>query len=83
MAEGALDREHLSLVVDAAPIAIVVADEKGLITLVNAQAERLFNYRRGEMLGRQLEMLIPDRDRERHSGHRAKFFAAPRRRPIR
>src|SRR6202162_1739875 len=82
MAEGALDREHLSLVVDAAPIAIVVADEKGLIPLVTAQAERLCNYRRGEMLGRQLEMLIPDRFRHGHPALRAGFHASPSTRPM-
>jgi len=82
MAEGALEHEHLSLVVDAAPIAIIVADENGAITLVNTQAERLFDYRREEMLGRQLEMLVPDRFRGGHPALRAGFHTAPSTRPM-
>jgi PAS domain S-box-containing protein len=74
--------EHLRLVVDAAPIAIIVADENGRITLVNTQAERLFNYRRGEMLGQPLEMLVPERFRRGHPGLRAGFHKTPSTRPM-
>jgi len=81
MAETSRD-EHLRLVVDAAPIAIIVADENGRITLVNTQAERLFNYRRSEMLGQPLEMLVPERFRRGHPGLRAGFHKAPSTRPM-
>ena len=44
---------------DAAPDAIIAIDEAGLIVLVNAQAERLFGYRREELIGRPVEPLVP------------------------
>jgi PAS domain S-box-containing protein len=75
------EREHghdyLKLVVDAAPVAIVVAGQSGLITLVNVQAERLFGYSRGEMLGQPLEMLVPERFRRGHPNLRAGFHESP------
>src|ERR1700680_833852 len=82
MVENPREHEHLRLVVDAAPIAIIVADESGRITLVNIQAERLFNYHRGEMLGQPLEMLVPARFRRGHAVLRAGFHKTPLMRPM-
>lgn len=74
--------EHLRLVVDAAPLAIIVADENGRITLVNTQAELLFQYARSEMLGQPLEILVPARFRHGHPGLRARFHESPSTRPM-
>src|ERR1700736_3123059 len=71
------DPEHLHLVVDAAPIAIVVADAEGRVTLVNEQGERLFGYDRGELLGRSIEALLPERFRGAHPGLRQGYVDAP------
>jgi two-component system, sensor histidine kinase and response regulator len=71
------DPEHLRLVVEAAPIAIVVVDPDGRITLVNEQSERLFGYDRGELLERSIEMLVPERFRRAHPGLRLSFLGAP------
>jgi PAS domain S-box-containing protein len=73
MSDGFREQEQLKLVVEAAPIAIIVADESGRMTLVNAQAERLFGYPRNELLARPLEMLIPERFRLGHASLRAGF----------
>jgi two-component system sensor histidine kinase/response regulator len=71
------DPEHLRLVVEAAPIAIVVADPDGRLTLVNELSERLFGYERGELLGCSIEMLVPARFRHAHPRLRLGFLDAP------
>jgi len=67
---------------DAAPDAIVIVNQTGEIVLVNAQTERMFGYARAELLGEQIEMLLPPRYRERHPAHRDNFFAMPNVRPM-
>jgi PAS domain S-box-containing protein len=62
---------------EAAPDAMVVVDGDGRIVLVNAQAETLFGYTRQELLGNPVEILVPERLRERHPGHRQGYFARP------
>jgi protein-histidine pros-kinase len=63
---------------ETAPDAIVIVNRDGNITIVNAQTERLFGYSRTELLGKPVEVLIPERVRAAHSGHRGRFFAEPR-----
>jgi PAS domain S-box-containing protein len=67
---------------EAAPDAIVIVGQRGKIVLVNAQAEKLFGYSKEELLGQSVEILIPQRFRERHAGHRTGFFGHPSVRPI-
>ncbi|MDH5454988.1 MAG: PAS domain S-box protein, partial [Gammaproteobacteria bacterium] len=67
---------------DSAPDAMVIIDEQGKIAIVNAQAEKMFGYRRDEMLGRAVEMLLPDRLHMQHIQHRRSFQDDPRLRPM-
>src|SRR5207244_524039 len=67
---------------EAAPDALVIVNQTGSIVLVNGQAETLFGYGREEMLGRPVEMLIPERFRAGHLGYRAAYVADPHVRPM-
>ena len=68
--------------VEVAPDAMVIIDASGHILLVNAQTETLFGYERAELMGAPVEILLPERYRERHREHRDEFLAAPRVRPM-
>ncbi|MQP65117.1 PAS domain S-box protein [Niveispirillum sp. SYP-B3756] len=66
--------ERFRLVVEAAPNAMVLIDQGGLISMVNAATERLFGYQRAELLGQPVEMLVPESHRGHHAGLREGFF---------
>lgn len=74
--------ERFKLVVESAPNAMILINQDGVITLVNAQTERLFGYEKKELIGNRLEMLIPKRFKEKHPHHRRGFFDAPSTRPM-
>jgi protein-histidine pros-kinase len=74
--------EKFRSLLEAAPDAMVIVDDHGSITLVNAQTEKLFGYSRSELLGKRVEMLIPDRYRSLHPDHREDYFTNPHVRPM-
>ncbi len=74
--------ERFRGLVEAAPDAMVLVGDDGLIRLVNAQTERLFGYERDELLGRKIEMLVPARFRDRHPQSRRLYTSEPRPRPM-
>ena len=67
---------------ESTPDAIIMANQTGRIVLANSQAERLFGYERGELLGTLVEVLLPGRYRGPHVGHRSAYFGQPRTRSM-
>src|SRR5262249_40959931 len=74
--------ERFRLVVESMPNALLMVNAEGDIVLVNSPCERFFGYRREELLGRPVEVLVPERFRPKHPGYRADFFASPSVRPM-
>jgi PAS domain S-box-containing protein len=74
-AERAQDR--FASLLEAAPDAIVCVGGDGRIVTVNAQTTRLFGYTRDELLGAEMEMLLPETLTEVHRSHRADFLLHP------
>ena len=67
---------------ESAPDAMVIVDPDGRITLANRQTEQVFGYPREELLGRPVEVLVPERFRAGHSLHRGGYLARPGVRPM-
>ncbi|MEK7873635.1 MAG: PAS domain S-box protein, partial [Chloroflexota bacterium] len=68
--------------VSAVPDAMLVVDDAGRILHCNDRAESIFGYRREELLGQPVELLVPERYRDAHLPHRMSYMAAPTARPM-
>lgn len=77
MTDRTRNNDRFRLIVESAPNAMVLVNHLGKIDLVNAETERLFGYSRKDLLGSNVEMLIPSRFIEKHPGNRNGFFANP------
>ncbi|MET0378261.1 MAG: PAS domain S-box protein [Spongiibacteraceae bacterium] len=77
ISERRREEERLRLVIEAAPNAMLMINQKGLITLVNSQTEKMFGYAREELLGQSVDMLVPLHVRQQHAGFRERFNAQP------
>ncbi|HLW77820.1 MAG TPA: PAS domain S-box protein, partial [Bryobacteraceae bacterium] len=67
---------------EAAPDAIIEIDQQGSIVLLNRVTETMFGYSREELLGRNVDLLIPQALRESHALHRARYWSSPQTRPM-
>lgn len=67
---------------ESAPDAMVIASHDAEIALVNAQAVKLFGWRREELLGQKIEILVPERFRSKHAENRNSYSAQPRARQM-
>jgi PAS domain S-box-containing protein len=83
-AEDALRQSEgkLLALLESAAQGIIAVDESGVISIVNAKTEEMFGYKREELLGRNLSVLVPERFRAAHEGHTAAYFAHPRTREM-
>jgi PAS domain S-box-containing protein len=73
---------RLRSLLDTAPDAIITIDERGIVQSFSAAAERLFGYSAGEVVGRNVKMLMPARHRENHDGYLARYLKTGERRII-
>jgi PAS domain S-box-containing protein len=62
---------------ESAPDPMVIVDGEGRITLVNARTEKVFGYTREELVGQRVELIVPERFREAHVGHRERYSKCP------
>lgn len=67
---------------EAAPDALVIVNQDGIIVLVNSQTERMFGYQRADMLGQPVELLVPEKWRAGHVQHRKRYSTDPQPRPM-
>lgn len=65
-------------IMEAIPDAVAAVNQQGVIVQVNAQMEALFGYTRQELIGQAIEMLVPQRQRGQHHGHRDRFHSQPK-----
>lgn len=69
--------QNFRAALDLAPNSILVTDQKGKIQYFNIQAQRCFNYKEEEVLGKPIEFLMPSRYKEMHHGHMAHYSKSP------
>jgi two-component system sensor histidine kinase DevS len=83
MRQGSAQRERrFRNLLETAPDAIVIVDRRGRVVLANHRTTEVFGYTTGELLGRSVEILVPEGLRESHELHRADYYAAPSTRPM-
>jgi len=73
---------RLRELVESAPDALLIVDKKGFITLVNAQAETLFGWPRHELVGKTVDVLVPNAMQHKHAQLRHTYHGHPHRRPM-
>lgn len=64
-------------IIELAPDAVLVVSASGTIDLANRSAVEMFGYERDQLIGLQLEMLLPEDRREAHRTHRASYVVSP------
>jgi PAS domain S-box-containing protein len=74
--------ERFRGLMESAPDAMVIVGAQGRIVLINRQTEQMFGYDRDELLGQPVEILIPEKFRPRHAGHRSGYINDPKVRPM-
>ena len=79
---GDLSDAVIQTLAEESPDAIVVVDVQGRLAWGNRQAEQLFGYGRAELLGQEVELLLPEGVQKAHLAHRAAYMENPRTRPM-
>lgn len=74
--------QMITALLESAAEAILTVDRSGRIALANQRAEQMFDYTRAELLGANIEMLLPETKRAVHERERDEYFEHPRTRPM-
>lgn len=82
LTERRRSEERFRGLLETAPDAMLIIDDEGRIVVVNAQAEKLFGFERGELLNQPIDILMPQRFRQKHHHHRGVYSGDPRVRPM-
>jgi PAS domain S-box-containing protein len=77
-----LTQSTLHMLLNAAPVAIVAVNEQGDIVFANERLTELFGYSREELLALPVELLMPERFHDDHTGHRSRYSQSPHARPM-
>ena len=80
--KGGEDENRFRRLLEAVPDAILEVGPQGQIVLINQVAETMFGYSREELLGMNVESLVPAAMRSHHHHHRASYAASPQTRPM-
>ena len=80
--QGPEAEAHLRSILATVPDAMVVIDEHGSILSFSAAAEKMFDYREDEVVGRNVKMLMPSPDRERHDQYLTNYLTTGKRKII-
>ena len=75
-------RERFNLAIDISPSPMILVDLQGTIVLINKATEALFGYAKDELMGKSIEVLIPERFRSRHRQYRDEFMDSSSFRPM-
>lgn len=76
------DGQQLKLLIDSSPTAVFLVEQTGTITYGNHLAELIFGYKKNELAGKSIEMLVPKKYRDRHLKHRKQYTSDPVLRPM-
>lgn len=82
LSTGDESEAYFRMMLETAPDAMIIVDENGRIAIVNRQAEDMFGYQRAELLGHEVEMLLPENIRDKHHHHRDRYVDKPELRPM-
>ncbi|KHD88983.1 MAG: hypothetical protein OM95_05835 [Bdellovibrio sp. ArHS] len=78
--ERVRQEERFRTIVESVPNGILMINKFGKILLSNTPLEKMFGYEKGELIGQEVEVLVPTRFREAHPQHRRKFAEEPQKR---
>lgn len=76
------NRQQLKLLIDSSPTAVFLIEQTGTITYCNRLAEVIFEYKRNELIGKPIEILVPEKYHKRHVKHREEYTSNPALRPM-